>query len=113
MQSRHMLLFAMIAPLGGCFLSTEPADSLVLELAVQPTTFRIGDTATIVRSVRNLTSDTIRYDSDGCTYFFSIEDAEGRAVAPIDLGCHGPSLIEYAPGEERVWRYSWFGEPVS
>jgi len=113
MTFRHVILLALTAPLLGCFLSTEPVDSLVLEVAVEPPTFQIGDTATIVRSVRNPTADTIRYQTDGCAGFFSVEDSYGREVAPVDVGCHGPSTIEYAPGEEHVYRYLWFGEPWS
>jgi hypothetical protein len=113
MMLRHLVPLALTAPFLACSLSTEPADSLVLEVTVEPPTFQLGDTAMIIRSVRNPTADTIRYETDGCARFFSIEDARGREVAPVDVGCHHPSTIEYAPGEEHVYRYRWFGEPWS
>jgi hypothetical protein len=113
MPFRSVTPLAILGVLTGCFLATEPSDSLLLEVAVEPRQFRIGDTATIVVTLENPTSDTIRFETDQCGVFFSIENADGRAVAPINIGCPGRALIAFAPGADSRWEYWWFGEPVS
>jgi hypothetical protein len=114
MPVRHLIFLATTVSLAGCFLSTEPTDSLLLDVTVEPTIFRIGDTASIITSIRNPTRDTIRYYTDGCDgYTFSVTDADGREVAPVSVGCHGPTARALAPGEEIRDRILWFGEPVS
>jgi hypothetical protein len=112
MSFRYMSLLAIAAPLAGCFLLTEPVDSLVLEVSVAPPAFRIGDSATVVVTLRNPTSDTIRYQTDGCPPRFAAYDAAGRQVAPAGIACPDLHFLrELAAGEERVYRFTWLGEP--
>jgi hypothetical protein len=107
-----MTFLAIATPLAGCFLLTEPVDSLDLEVTVEPPTFRIGDTATVVVTLRNPTSDTIRYQTDGCFPHFAAYDAAGRQVAPAGIACPELHFVrELAAGEEGSYRFKWFGEP--
>jgi hypothetical protein len=108
------ILILSVAPLAGCFLTTEPADSVDLQVAVDPTNLRIGDSATIIVSLTNRRSSPIEFQTNGCPVHFAVFDDDGRMVAPSILGCPlVPRTVSLAAGEEERYQFTWLGEPWS
>jgi hypothetical protein len=98
----------------GCFLTTEPADSVDLQVAVIPTNLRIGDSASVIVSLTNRRSSPIEFQTSGCPVHFAVFGDDGRMVAPSSLGCVlVPQTVSLAAEEERRYRFTWLGEPWS
>ena len=84
MLYRSMMLLAMVAPVAGCSVSTEPVDSLNVALAVEPATFRVGDTALLQLTLSNPTLDTIRFRAAQCPVSFEVfDDSDSISSASI------------------------------
>jgi hypothetical protein len=104
---------AVLGPLVlGCFLTTEPADRVNLEVTVNPVSFTSGDTARVRVMLANRGSDPVEFEAHGCPVYFAVFDEDGREVVPSSLGCPlVPVTISLAGGEERRYEFTWLGEP--
>jgi hypothetical protein len=110
MSYRFVLLLAMVAPLAGCSVSTEPIDSLNIELAVEPATFRVGDTALLRLTLSNPTLDTIRIQAAQCAASFQVYDESDSLVARLSRCESGGPVEVYLPGEQYPVELAWHGE---
>lgn len=117
MTVARAILVLSSAPLLGCFLTTEPADSLAVHVSVNPTSFFPGDSTRIVVTLTNSRSNPVNLQIPGCSgggggVYFAVFDSRGRQVVPTGLACSlEPRTVSYAAREERGAQFTWFGEP--
>jgi hypothetical protein len=112
MTLRRLCSVLAAAPVVGCFLTTEPADSVDVQVSVTATTFHIGDTVRVTITLTNRRSDAVEIQTQ-CGVWFAVFDGSGRGVVPRGgTPCAlEPVTISLASREEKHWHYPWFGEP--
>jgi hypothetical protein len=107
--------FVMAGVIGlGCFLTTEPADQVDLEVTVTPAALDTGDTALVTVTLTNGAGRPIEFQAHGCPVYFAVFEEGGRQVAPSRLGCPlVPARIALTTGEVLRYEFEWLGEPWS
>jgi len=89
---------------------TAPARALIVTASVSPSTFRAGDSVTVLVTVVNRSDQPQSIETNQCGRAFVVTPPSGAEVGPDPLPCLAYSAPRsLAPGEQYTWSDSWYG----
>jgi hypothetical protein len=83
---------------------------LVVVASISPSTFRAGDSVTVVVTVVNRSDVSQAIELNQCSRAFVVTTTDGSVVGPDAVGCLLYSArMALAPGASYSWSVPWFG----
>jgi hypothetical protein len=87
-----------------------PDTELVVVVSISPSTFRAGDSVTVVVTVVNRSDLPQAIELNQCNRAFAVTTAEGLVVGPDAGACLLYSArMDLKPGASYSWSVPWFG----
>ena len=107
---RFTTVFVLLL-VASCRSATSPVGALEVATAVSPSSFRVGESVSVVVTVTNRTDQAQTIDSNSCPVAFEVTTADGSVVGPRPRVCSAvfiPKIL--AAGEQFVFTQTWSGD---